>query len=65
MTFNILSCFLVIFISLIVYATIFTLAESRWILRVKDEDKGIIMGLAISGTLIFFMWLMSWQYWWR
>lgn len=66
MLFNILSCSLVWVVSLIVYAAIFSFLEKIEIIKLNGrEDRSLIMHLSVYGTLVDFIWVMTFNNWWR
>ena len=63
MLFNLLSCLFVLLISAIIFAVIYGVL----FLKVDDsvEARKYFINITVWGTLIIFMWIMSWQNLWR
>jgi len=62
MLFNILSVVMVYISSCAVAVAIFYLVEKRT--TTSSDEQGMLAGLGGIVTIIF-MWVMSWQNWWR
>lgn len=63
MMFNITSCILVFLIAAIFFALVHVFLLERFIDDKKMEST--FMKITTWGTLVVFMWVMSWQNWWR
>lgn len=65
MLFNVLTCLSVLVILILVCALTLTFINNKWAMNTKKEDMVILMNFSVWSSLIIFMWIMSWQNWWR